>query len=169
MTYITPQDVKEAVAPDGDVIGTCGELDDEQLQRAIQRGQDRVDAATGRAFDDTNVPSLAKGLTLALAVFYATLAYRKSRDLAQFDPVYLMYQDAVNTLKDLSNNVIDITPVPDPGITDPTPGPRKPRVINPGVAANTQDALFFGLDDFGLGVGVSENGPRADSVYGGPS
>jgi hypothetical protein len=151
VTYVTPADVRQTVAPDGDVTGSCGELDDNQLQRAIQRAQDRVDGATGRSFDDANVPSLLAGVTLAMTIFYATLTYRKSHDLAQYDPIFLQYQDAIGCLKDIQTGVIQYAPVPDSAASDPTPSRPRPMVINP----TPLNGQMFGMEDLGLSAKTS--------------
>lgn len=154
MTYASPADIREAVAPDGNPTGTCAELSDAQIQRHIQRGQDLVDASTGKAFNDTNVPDLLKGLVIAFGAYYATLAYRKSKDLAQFDPVYLLYQDARQVLTGIQQGELDIAPQAD---NDPAPIPHdRPKVINP----LPQNATMFTLHDVGLAVVETDRGPR---------
>ena len=139
--YVTPQDIREAVAPDGEYQGTCATMSDEQLDRYIRQAQSRVDSTVGESFTPSNVPELLSGTTLALATFYATLGYRKGKSLDEYHPVYLMYQDALAVLKQIQDNSLDPTPSPD---TDPTPARAKPRVINP------INARFFTLRDAGL-------------------
>lgn len=145
MTYALPADVREAVAPDGNFSGTCAELTDDQLTQHLLRGQSVVDASTGKAFTDTNVPPLLKGLVLALGAYYGTLAYRKGKDLSQQDPIYLLYQDAEATLTQIRNSEIDIITAVD---TDTVPGETRPKVINPLLC----NATAFTRDDFGLVV-----------------
>lgn len=152
-TYATPADIREAVAPDGNLIGTCAELSDEQLQRAIQRGQDLVDATTGVTFTDNNAPSLLVGLVIALASYYATLAYRKGKELGQYHPVVLQYQDARMTLTQIKQNLIDVTPGPD---NDQPAVRTAPLVINP---QGLQGATMFTLEETGLEVRTGEAGP----------
>jgi hypothetical protein len=160
VTYATPADIRDALAPDGDVTGTAGELEDTQIQAQIQRGQDLVDATTGTAFTDVNVPDLLKGLTIALGSYYATLAYRKGKALEQFHPVYLQYLDARQTLKDIKANLLDFEP--GAPTTDDPPQRKRPRVIN------TQNATMFALDDVGLRVSTGEDGPRFENDPGMP-
>lgn len=143
MTYALPADIREAVAPDGNFSGTCAELTDDQLTQHLLRGQSVVDASTGKAFTDTNVPPLLKGLVLALGAYYGTLAYRKGKDLAAQDPVYLLYQDATATLKQIRDSEIDIIT---PTVTDAVPAETRPLVFNPLLYG----ATAFTKEDFGL-------------------
>lgn len=154
MTYATPLDIRQAVAPDGNVTGTCGELGDDQIQRQINRGQQLVDAYTGVVFTDANVPELVAGLVIALAAYYSTLAYRKGLTLEAGHPVLLMYQDAQNTLQGIKTGIIKFEPdAPD---TDTTPVRVKPKVINTGPL---NQAMMFTLEDAGLVIRTGECGP----------
>jgi len=145
-TYAAPSDVREAVAPDGNFVGTCAELTDEQLQRFIQRGQDLVDATTGETYDNNNAPSLLVGLVIALASYYGTLAYRKGKELGQYHPIVLQYQDARLTLTQIKQGLVNTTP----GLDADTPAVRSgPRIFQPG---GTQGVPLFILSDAGLAV-----------------
>jgi hypothetical protein len=152
MAYASPADIRETVAPDGNFAGTCAEFTDDQMSKHILRAQSLVDSSVGMAYTDSNEPPLLKGLVVALGAYYATLAYRKSKDLSQYDPIVLLYQDAQATLKGISNGTISPT---EPGTdTSVVPAVVQPKVINPllyGAAA------FVG-DDFGLGF---EFGPSS--------
>jgi phage gp36-like protein len=139
------------MAPDGNVVGTAGELDDEQLNDRIVQAQARVDAVVGESFDTDNVPALVKGLVIAIGAYYATLAYRKSKAVEPTHPVYLQYVDAMGVLKDISTGSIDLNPQPD---TDTPVVNRRPIVHNP------NPATMFGLDDVGLSVTTGRHGPR---------
>lgn len=154
--YVVPNDIREALAPDGDVVGTAGELNDEQLARHITRGQELVDATTGFTFPDGNAPALVAGLVLALGSFYATLAYRKGKELSQFHPVYLQYQDARMTLQQIKQGLLDITPSTDTDEPAVRPGPSKFQP--PG----TQGIELFPLDESGLAVRCGAQGPTID-------
>lgn len=155
MTYVVPLDIREAVSPDGNVTGTCAELSDDQLQRNIVRAQELVDGITGVVFGDANVPELVKGLVIALAAYYATLAYRKGLPLDPNHPIRLQYDDAQTTLRGIKAGQINFEPgAPN---TDTPPVAAKPRVRNPGAL---QVAQLFTLDDAGLVVRTgSPRGP----------
>lgn len=151
MTYAAPSDIREAVAPDGSVTGTCAELDDEQLQRHLQQAQDLVDGYTATPFYDANVPNLIKNLAIQLATYYATLAYRKGKALESMHPVYLGYQDAQRTLTGIKNGTIEFEPPsPDP---DARPQRRRPKVNN----AWRSSAEMFPMNEFGIQVVSSED------------
>lgn len=147
MTYVVPLDIREAVAPDGSTTGTCAELTDDQLQRTIVRAQQLVDGITGVVFGDANVPELVAGLVLALAAYYATLAYRKGLPLSADHPIRLQYDDAQTTLRGIKAGQIKFEP--DAPVTDSPPVSAKPRVRNP---YPQQIAQLFTLDDAGLTV-----------------
>lgn len=146
MTYALPADIREALAPDGSFAGTAATFTDDQMAQHITRAQSLVDGSTGIAFTDSNVPALPKGLVIALGAYYATLAYRKGKDLSQFDPVYLMYQDAQATLKGIRSGEISVIP-PDTD-ADPVPVNVTTKVINPLLYGAT---AFTGRE-FGLGL-----------------
>lgn len=153
MTYIAPSDIRFAVSPDGSFTGTCAELDDEQLQTHIQRAQDLVNGVTNVAFGDGNVPGIVRDLTLAMADFYATLAYRKGKELVSTHPVYLAYVDAQNTLKAIRAGEINFeTP---PSDLDANPQRRRPKVI----PAWRQSAEMWPMHEFGVTVAQTVQGP----------
>jgi phage gp36-like protein len=118
--YCTPADIRENVGGTDSGTGTCAQLTDEQLTEAIGRASSKVSAYAGTTFEpdasvpDVVVPDLIASLTVSIATYYATLTYRKSKDLSQWDPVVLGYQDALQTLKDIASGTIQVTP-PDPG------------------------------------------------------
>lgn len=151
MTYAAPSDIRFAVAPDGSFTGTCGELDDEQLQVHIQRAQSLVDGYTGTPFYDSNVPFLIKQLVVQLATFYATLSYRKGKALETMHPVYLGYQDAQRTLTGIKNGTIEFEPPAlDP---DARPQRRRPKVNN----AWRSSAEMFSMSEFGMKVASGDD------------
>lgn len=146
MTYAVPSDVRFAAAPDGSVTGTCAELDDEQLQFHIRVAQDLVDAWTGIPFQDTNVPGVIKDLVIAHAVFYATLAYRKGKELPTMHPVYLRYQDAQRTLQGIKSGQLNFEPPS--ADTDVSPQRARPKVNN----GWRSSAELFPMREFGMRV-----------------
>jgi hypothetical protein len=146
MTYAAPADIRNAVAPDGSFVGTCAELDDEQLQTHLQRAEDLVNGYTDVRFSSGNVPGIVKDLEISLAAFYATLAYRKGKELSETHPVYLAYQDAQTTLKGIKAGSVNFeTPTLD---TDVSPQRRRPKVNN----AWRNNAEMFGMEEFGIHV-----------------
>lgn len=114
--YCLPADIRNNVAGTDAGTGTCAQLTDAQLNGAIAQASAKVSAYAGTAYvtDAADpvivVPDLVKTCTVQIATFYATLIYRKGKDLSQFDPVYLGYQDAIATLKDIVAGNIDVSP-----------------------------------------------------------
>jgi len=159
VTYALPGDIRETVAPDGNFSGTCGELTDDQLSQHLARAQAVVDGSTGESFADDNVPALLKGLVVALGAYYATLAYRKGKDLSPQDPVYLLYQDAESTLTNIRDGEVNYEPAPIPDTGAP-PSAITPKVSNPLLYG----ATAFTGEDFGLRVRPESgrDGPRLD-------
>jgi hypothetical protein len=159
MTYATPSDIRETLAPDGNTTGTAAELSDEQLQRHLERGQELVDGMVGTVYPDDSAPMLLAGLVMALGSYYATLAYRKGKDLSQFDPVYLMYQDARQTLKDIKTG--DVNPTPEASAQETGPFVRsKPSVKNP-----MGDVRLFTLRDSHLVVRTGRPRPYDEGPF----
>jgi phage gp36-like protein len=98
--------------------GTCAALTDDQLSAAITQASAKVSAYVGSDYETDAatpvvvVPDLVKTITIQLATFYATLTYRKGKDLSAFDPVYLGYLDAKQTLQDIISGKVEVAPTP---------------------------------------------------------
>lgn len=131
VSYCLPADIRNNVAGTDGGTGTCAMLEDDQLSEAIARASSKVSAYAGTAwFVDVNdpvivIPDLIVSLTIAIGTFYATLTYRKGKDLTTTDPVYLGYTDATQTLKDIASGLIDVAPTPPADAPD-----RAGKVIN---------------------------------------
>lgn len=115
--YCQPQDVRDILRGlDATGTGTAAELPDVQMFAAITRASSVVTSYVGTNYeaDQWNpnplVPPLVKYLTAQLSGYYATLIYRKGKDLSQFDPVYLMYQDVRTTFNDIISGKIEVNP-----------------------------------------------------------
>jgi hypothetical protein len=135
--YCLPSDIRNNVAGTDAGTGTCAALEDYQLSAAIAQASSKVSSYVGTSYvaDAANpvivVPDLVKSLTIQLATFYATLTYRKGKDLSPMDPVYLGWVDATSTLKDIAAGRIDVAPS----------GPADP-VDKPGYFRNTVPRIF---------------------------
>ena len=114
--YCLPSDIRANVAGTDAGTGTCAQLGDDQLNAAITQASAKVSAYAGTSYviDAADpvvvVPDLVRTCAIQLATFYATLTYRKGKDLSQFDPVLLSYNDAISTLKDIAAGRIDVDP-----------------------------------------------------------
>lgn len=129
--YITADDVRATVrgspSAAGD-SGTAAELDDATIEKAIAAQQAIVEAYARTRWPDDQAPDLVKSLVRDLAAYDATLVYRRSKDLSQFDPIYLRYQEARQILTDIAAGRVQVEPDPDePGTGE---GGRA-TVINP--------------------------------------
>lgn len=122
--YCQPADIRNNVAGTDGGTGTCAQLTDDQLNEAIGRAGAKVSSYAGTSWAvDANdpvivVPDLVTSLTIAIGTYYATLTYRKGKDLTATDPVYLGYADAMSTLKDIASGLIDVAPTPPADATD---------------------------------------------------
>lgn len=129
--YCLPADIRANVAGTDAGTGTCAQLEDYQISAAIAQASAKVSAYVGTSYvvdaadPVITVPDLVFTCTVQIATFYATLTYRKGKDLSQFDPVLLGYNDAIATLKDVVAGNIEVSPT---APADPTDKPGK--VIN---------------------------------------
>lgn len=129
--YCLPADIRNNVAGTDAGTGTCAALEDAQLTAAIAQASAKVSSYVGTSYvvDAADpvivVPDLVKTLTVQIATFYATLIYKKGKDLSAFDPVYLGWVDATNTLKDIAAGKIEVAPT---APADPTD--RAGHVVN---------------------------------------
>jgi phage gp36-like protein len=130
VSYCTPADIRNNVAGTDDGTGTCAQLDASILLAKIAQASSRVSSYTGEAYDPSEVPDLVKDLTVQLATYYATLTYRKGKDLGPQDPVYLSYLDAMATLKAIAAGQVQVTPSQPSGPPGTPPAPVRARVIN---------------------------------------
>ena len=124
VTWCVPSDIRQNVAGTDQGTGTCAALTDDQITAVITQAASKVAAYTGTTWQPdastpgpVTPPDLVKTMTVQIATFYATLVYRKGKDLSAFDPVYLGYLDAMRTLTDIAAGKIDISPAT-PGMAD---------------------------------------------------
>lgn len=135
-SYCLPSDIRSNVAGTDAGTGTCAALSDDQLTNAINQASAKVSAYVGTSFvvDAADpvivIPDLVKTITIQLATFYATLTYRKGKDLSQFDPVVLGAAEANRTLQDIVSGKIEVSPT---APADPTDRPGYTRNTIPRV------------------------------------
>lgn len=129
--YCLPSDIRDNLGSTDAGTGTAAMLEDYQLSQAIARASAKVSAYVGTSYvvDEADpviiVPDLVKDLTIAIGAYFATLTYRKGKDLSQYDPVLLSYQDAMTTLQDIVAGKIEVAPT---APADPTDRPG--HVVN---------------------------------------
>jgi hypothetical protein len=141
--YCVPADIRSNVAGTDAGTGTCAALEDVQLNAAIAQASAKVSSYVGTSYvvDAADpvivVPDLVRGVTIQLATFYATLTYRKGKDLSQYDPVVLGAAEANKVLADIAAGLIEVAPT---APADPTD--------RPGHVINTLPRVFT-FDDSG--------------------
>ena len=156
--YCLPSDVRANVAGTDAGTGTCAQLSDQQLNAAIQQASAKVSAYVGTSYtvdaaDPTvTVPDLVFTIAVQLATFYATLTYRKGKDLSQYDPVVLGAAEANRTLQDIVTGKIEVSPS----------APADP-VDKPGYTRNTIPRIFTWADS-----GTEPNGRGGIEPAGAP-
>jgi len=96
--------------------GTPNDMSQPLLQLACEQGSAKVSAWTGQVwgFDQAGnviaVPDIIISLTIDVACYYATLAYRKNKPLDVRDPVQLRYTAALADLKAIQEGQIMASP-----------------------------------------------------------
>jgi phage gp36-like protein len=111
--------------------GTPADINPAIVQQAIEQASARVSAWTGQiwGFDSSGnavvVPDIIVSITIDIAAYYSTLAYRKNKPLEVTDPVVLRYNAALLDLKAIQEG--EINPSPEQ-LNEPVSAPG--RVIN---------------------------------------
>jgi phage gp36-like protein len=139
-TYATAQDVRFALAPDGDTgTSTAASLSDVELNDAIGEAQGEVDARLpGDPYPTGQAPPIVSAITRDIAAYLATLTFRRGLALDPNDPVALRYKRATGLLADISAGRIDIDPATGAAV------PAEVAIVNP------YGGDLFGVDDFHL-------------------
>lgn len=105
--------------------------------------------ADPEVFEETDTVTVAKApirwWTRSIAAYYATLTFRKSKDIAEDDPVRLRYQAVMAHLRDVRDGRLDL-----PGFV-----PSESSSSGEVTVVNQYEGKMFDLDDFSLGYGGS--------------
>lgn len=145
MAYTTPNDVREALSPEGsDTIGaTAASLSDQALDQHIAEASAEVDAMVkGAPFPDGEVPNVVEAITRNIAAYLATLAHRQGLQLPDDHPVALLYKRAEAMLALAAAGKLDLTQDVE-------------TVESGGVeVAQPYEGDLFVLEDFSLGIGT---------------
>lgn len=120
MAYTTIDDVRLALADLGTGTDTAVGLDDTTLEAAISDGDAELDGWLCSRYVTPVVDPLWEPLhrwATTFAAWYATLTYRKGKDLEATDPVQLRKLAVLEILRRVVDGVVDL---PLPGVdTDP--------------------------------------------------
>lgn len=150
MTYLDPEQLRLAIAPNPDtVVGTAASMDDPELQVAIDNAQAEVDARLSVRyrvpFDP--VPALVLTIVTGKAIYLANLQYRGSKDLAAFDPVVLRHAQVEKLLTEIVAGRAGLIEV------DGTAPVEQQGGAGMGAPINRYEGSLYSLTEFGLGYG----------------
>jgi phage gp36-like protein len=154
MAYSTPNDVRNVLAPGvwpvptGDPTpktGTAADLSDDQLVEAIKRGDILIDSYIGgRYVTPVAVDPIPDGLvqwSASAGAYYATLTYRRGKDISDQDPVVRQFALLMQVLQRISTGTLTL-PIPENGGSSASAGA--------GVPVNSYSGDLFGSSDFNL-------------------
>jgi phage gp36-like protein len=166
MAYSTPAMVRNAVNPTGDGsqpspanTRTAADLSDAELADFIAEADAQIDAYIG-GYYAVPVAPVASGDVLGdgaavgaiphpidywsrnLALYFATLAIRKSQDFADTDPVARRYNGTISALKQIAAGQLRLS-LPDN--TSGAAGAGVGSALNPTYSGNLFDARDFNL------------------------
>jgi phage gp36-like protein len=155
VNYCSIDDVRLALVQDGasSDTNTAADMDDGTITDAIAEASTIVDTYIMGPYAPTDtVPGVVTYWTRDVAAFLATCTWRKSKDLAAFDPVYLRYQQALGRLAGI--------PL---GLTALPPGQSPTTSFNGAVANVVEDTLVWPWN-YDL-IGRSQSGYGIGSFY----
>jgi hypothetical protein len=163
--YCTVQDVRNALTPDAsgeiEYPETAASLPDWQIEDAIHEAMTVVDmnvrprymiateevdvpAPTEEDPDATTMVTVAKSpirwWTRSVAAYYATLTFRKNKDLSEDDPIRLRYEGTMSNLMAVRDGAQDLFDF----------DPAEPGVSGDVTVVNQYEGKLFGPEDFGL-------------------
>lgn len=159
-TYTTPDLVKKAAAPDGNTAGTAATLEDNQLQELIVEAQGTVNGYVGTRYKlpfKQPYPQMLVSLSTAVALYFATLTYRRNKDLDPNDPVVLRYKHALSLLTAISAGKAKL--VNDDGGEIETEGEDAPPSSDDSITVNPYEGNLFGYE-VGAALRPSQRYPR---------
>jgi phage gp36-like protein len=139
--YATVNDVRTALAPDGDFDSpaTAASLEDAQLTDALVEASAEVDGMVkGAPFAD--VPVVIQGIVRDVAAYLATLTHRQGNPVPNEHPVALRYKRAEALLAAAASGKLDLTQE-----VEEEARPGGVAVVNP------YEGSLFTFEDLGLG------------------
>lgn len=118
MAYCTEDDVRTASRVSGDgqsASDTVSAMPAIQLAEIIREAQATVDAYVSSRYalpGSPPVPDALRSCTIEVALYLATLTFRRSKDIGEDDPVTRRYRHAMELLKSISAGTVRV-----PGLT----------------------------------------------------
>jgi hypothetical protein len=140
--YASVNDVREALAPEGDFnnTATAASLSDAQLTDSLVEASSEVDAKVkGAPFTTPTLPPIVQSITRDVAAYKATLTHRKGLELPPTHPVALRFAWAENMLTLATQGKLDLSQD-----TEGTAGDV--------AVANGYEGDLFTLEGEGIGV-----------------
>lgn len=154
MAYSEPNDVRNVLAPgvwpfDGDgeapKTGTAADLPDAQLVEAIKRGDNLIDSYIGGKYTTPvavdPIPDGLKQWSASAGAYFATLTYRRGKDISDQDPVVRQFALLMQMLQGVARGTLTL-PIPTNGGTGATAGV--------GMPVNAYSGDLFDSSDFNL-------------------
>lgn len=141
--YASVNDVREALAPDGDfdAPATAASLQDSQLTDALVEASSEVDGMVkGAPFAASEVPQIIQGIVRDIAGYLATLTHRQGNPVPNEHPVALRYKRAEALLAAAAAGKLDLTQE-----VEAEARPGGVAVVNP------YEGDLFTFEDLGLG------------------
>lgn len=144
MIYATVNDVREALAPEGNFSdqATAASLTDNQITDALVEATSEIDAAVkGAPFASNAIPAIVQAICRDVAAYLATLTHRKGLELPAEHPVALRYKRAEALLAAAAAGKLDLS------------APAAGEEAAGGVAVvNPYEGDLFTLESQGLGI-----------------
>lgn len=141
--YATVNDVREALAPEGDFdnTATAASLSDAQLTDALVEASSEIDGTVrGAPFAADAIPAIIQAIARDVAAYLATLTHRKGVELPADHPVALRYKRAESLLAAGASGKLDLTQ-------------DSETVGGEAVAVNAYEGDLFSLECMGIGPG----------------
>lgn len=139
--YATVNDVREALAPEGDFANTAtaASLNDAQLTDALVEASSEVDGSVrGAPFAANAIPPIIQGIVRDVAAYLATLTHRKGVELPADHPVALRYKRAESLIAAAASGKLDLTQTSEAGGGEP-------------FVQNSYSGDLFDLETLGIG------------------
>jgi phage gp36-like protein len=156
MRYCSVADVRIALTQAGSATGsnTAADMDDVTISDSIYEASGVIDGYIGGSYQPSDtVPPIVTFWCRDVAAFLATCTWRKSKDFAAMDPVWLRYQWVLGQLNGLGAGSIVL----------PGGGPSNPTGSSGATVVNPYPCTLFTPCDFDL-LGESEGASPVGAV-----
>ena len=159
--YVQPADVRNAAAPTSNTAGTAAELTETQLYEVIEEAQGTINGYVGSRYAlpfKMPYPKMLVSLTTAVALYLATLTYRRNKPMDPNDPVSLRYKHSLSILQGIQAGKVLL--VSDTGGEIETEGAQTPADSGSATVANPYEGNLFGFEVSEVMLRPSQRWPR---------